>query len=267
MQFKLEPIERCAAFLVVFAAVSFGFNASAQLALHLTATLGFALVLYMAFTTLFPNKHKNVWDTVITGLILFLVLHYGSTWTDLVFPLTATFIAISIKFFVEYKNSPVVNPAAAGLLISALVLAFIPSLDHPFVSWWGTASNGRIAFALMILWMIFGVKDWRRGYAIISFFVVYLLGLVLRGQGLDSVQFILTDPMVYFFATIMLIEPKTSPFRTDHQLAYGAFAALLIQVLMSSAAPYPELFGLVGANLFQMALRNWPKKATVLTKA
>jgi hypothetical protein len=262
MQFKLDPIKRCAVFLMFFSAVAFGFNASSQLALHLTATLGFGLVLFALYSTFFPSKHKNVWDTVITGLILFLILHYGSTWIDLVFPLTATFLAITIKFFVEYKGSPIVNPAAAALLLSALLLAFIPGLDHPFVSWWGASYQGMLSLALIAIWVVVGVHAWRRWWAVIAFLVIYALGLLLRGHGLDSVQFVLTDSMVYFYATIMLMEPKTSPFKPGHQVAYGTFAAALTHGLMSVASPYPELFGLVGANIFQTVLRHWPKKGT-----
>ncbi len=260
MTFKFDPIQRCAAFLILFSAFAFGFNASSQLTLHLTATLGFSLVLFALYSTFFPSKHKNVWDTVITGLILFLILHYGSTWADLVFPLTATFLAITIKFFVEYKGSPVVNPAAAALLLSALILAFIPGLEHPFVSWWGASFHGVYSLVLIGLWVVIGVPSWHRWTAVLSFLVVYALGLLIRGQGLESVQFVFTDSMLYFYATIMLMEPKTSPFRTGHQVAYGTFAAALTHLLMFFVAPYPELFGLVGANLFQTALRNWPKK-------
>lgn len=262
MPFKLDPIKFCAVFLILFAALAFSYNASAQLAMHLAATVGFGLLTYVAFTEFLPNKHKNVWDTVITTLILFLVIHYGSTWVDLVFPLTATLFAMLLKFFVEFKGTPVVNPAAAGILISALVLAFIPGLEHPFVSWWGASYQGYLSLALMGLWMIFGLPSWKRGWAVLAFLTVFASGMLLRGEGLDSLRFAYTDAMIYFFATLMLMEPKTSPFKPTHQAAYGAVAAVLIHALMAVSAPYPELFGLVGANLFQTGLRHWPKKGT-----
>ena len=259
MPFKLDPIKRCAIFLILFAAVAFAFNASVQLAMHLVATLGFSLVLYAIFSWATP-KHKNVWDTVITGLILFLILHYGSTWTDLVYPLTASFIAMSIKFFIEYKGSPVVNPTASSLLITTLILAFIPGLEAPFVSWWGASYQGYLSLALMALWMLGGLYQWKKWYTVGAFLAVYALGILLRGQGLETLQFAFTDSMLYFFATIMLTEPKTSPFKPGHQVAYGAFAAVLIHTLMHFGAPYPALFALVAANLFQMAIRS--KKTT-----
>ena len=263
MTFKFDPIQRCAAFLILFSAFAFGFNASSQLTLHLTATLGFSLVLFALYSTFFPSKHKNVWDTVITALILFLVLHYGAGVSDLVYPLTASFIAITLKFFVEYKSFPIVNPVAAGLLVSALVLAFVPGLDHPFVSWWGTAFQGYLSLALLAVWIVGGLYQWRRWHIVVSFLVVFALGLLLRGQGIESVQFALTNSMVYFYATIMLLEPKTSPFRPMEQVAYGAFCAVVMTVLSYYQAPYPELFALVAANLAFFGKRVMPKKATV----
>ncbi|QQR54405.1 hypothetical protein IPG41_04340 [Candidatus Peregrinibacteria bacterium] len=266
MLIKLDPIKRGAAFLVLLSAFAFGYNASGQVALHLLSTVGFSLLLYSAYTWFLPNKHKNAWNTLITGLILFLILHYGVTWTDLIYPLTATFLAVSIKFFVEYKGSPIVNPAAASLLLAALVLAFVPGLDRPFVSWWGASfwlldlGPVQIPLSLLLLlpWLIFGVPSWRRWTAVLSFFAVYFVGLLLRGQGLESVQFVFTDSMIYFYATVMLIEPKTSPFRPSHQLLYGAVAAALIHVLLLVHAPYPELFALVAANLGNATLRWKP---------
>lgn len=260
MQFKLDPIKRCALFLILFAGAALGFAWSNQVLLHLVATLGFSLVLY-AFYSWVSNKHKNVWDTVITALILFLVLHYGTGLSDLVFPLVATFIAITIKFFVEYKTFPIVNPAAAALLLTALVLAFVPGMDAPFVSWWGASFRGYLSLALIAVWILVGLYQWKKWQTVLSFLVVFAVGLLLRGQGWESVQFALTNSMVYFYVTIMLVEPKTSPFRPGEQVAYGVFCAAVLTVLTYYQAPYPELFALIAANLAFFGKRIMPKKA------
>ena len=118
MNFKLDPIKRFSLFLMVFAGVAIGYNWSTTVLLHLAATLGFGLVLYTLYTR-FSSKHKNVWDTVVTCLIIFLLLHPGQTLVSLIFPLVAVFIAETIKFFVEWKNSPIINPAAGGILVLA----------------------------------------------------------------------------------------------------------------------------------------------------
>lgn len=259
MTFKIDPIKRCALFLILFAGGALAFNFSNQVLLHLVATLGWGLLLY-AFYSWTSSKHKNIWDTVITSLILFLVLHYGSGFTDLIFPLTATFIAITMKFFVEYKGFPVVNPVAAGVILSALVLAFIPGLEHPFASWWGASYQGYLSLALMAVWMIGGLYQWKKWHAVASFILVSVLGLFIQGEGLSSIAFSLTDATIYFYATIMLIEPKTSPFIPKEQIAYGALTALVLLALSYWGAPYAELFALVTANLAFFGHRIRSKK-------
>lgn len=258
MTFKLDPIHRAAYFMIVFAAVALATHFTGQTLLHLCATLGFALLLWVFFTY-FSTKHKNIWDTVITGLILFLVLHYGSSVSDLVYPLTATLIAMLVKFFLEWKGSPVINPAAAGILVSALVLAFIPGLDHPFASWWGASYSGYLSLGLMAVWVIGGLYQWRKWQIVASFFITHALLLLLRGEGLSGLLFTFTDSTIYFFATIMLVEPKTAPFLPKQQIVYGLVGVLLLNLLAYSGAPYAELFALVGANLSRVVMLQMPK--------
>ena len=259
MTFKLDPIHRAAYFMIAFAAAALATHFTEQVLLHLCATLGFALLLWVLFTK-FSAKHKNLWDTVITGLILFLLLHYGATPADLVFPLTATFIAMVIKFFVEWKNSPILNPVAAGLLGSTLVLAFVPGLGHPFVSWWGASFSGPLSLSLMVLWIVAGLYQWKKWETVISFLAVHAILLLIRGEGPAGLEFTFTDSTIYFFTTIMLVEPKTSPFLPKQQVAYGSFAALLYNFLAHSGTPYFELFTLIGANLFRAAMIKMPKR-------
>ena len=259
MPIKLDPIHRAAYFMICFATVVLATHFSADVLLHLSATLGACLVLYAIFTRV-SAKRKNLWDTVITGLILFLVLHYSSDFGGLIFPVTASFIAMYIKFFVEFKGSPIINPVAGGLLLSALLLAFVPGLGHPFVSWWGASFSGYLSLALMAVWIIGGLNQWRKWNIVFSFLAVHAVLLLLRGEGMAGLQFTFTDSMIYFYATIMLVEPKTSPFLPKQQLAYGAVAAILFNLLAFAGAPYFELFALVGANLSRVVMMQMPKK-------
>ena len=135
MNFKLDPIKRFCLFLTIFAGVAIAYNWSNDVLLHLAATLGFGLVLFALYSKL-SIKRKNVWDTVITAELIFLLLHYGTGLSSLIYPLMAVFIAETLKFFIEWKSSPIVNPAAAALLLTAGIGALI-GWDMPFVSWWG----------------------------------------------------------------------------------------------------------------------------------
>ena len=104
MKFKLTPIQQCFTFLVLMAMGAVGwwvFNmlttenwatiekdplalkiAAVVLGLsllvfilHLAVTLGWAIVLRAIFSKL-TGRHKNLEDTLITGLILFLLLNF-----------------------------------------------------------------------------------------------------------------------------------------------------------------------------------------------
>ncbi len=258
---KLDPIRRFALFLVIFSGFALGYNFSNAVLLHLAATLGFGLVLYWLYSRL-SAKRKNVWDTVITTLIIFLLLHYGD---NLLYPLLATFFAITLKFFIEWKDSPVVNPAAGALLLTAGVLALIPGIDQPFISWWGTTFwalpwGVSVSFLLMALWILGGFYVWRKwaifaGFLGVYFLILFGLMLFFGSADKESMHFVLTDSTIYFLAAIMLPEPKTSPALPWKQGVYGVIAALVYSVLAIAAVPNYALFALVAANLFNAGFR------------
>lgn len=261
MEFKLlptNPIQRFAIFLILFSAFALGYNFSNDVLLHLAATLGWGLVLYAVYSR-FTIKRKNVWDTVITSLIIFLLLHYGTDLNDLAHPLLAVFLAITLKFFVEYKSSPIVNPAAAGLLLSAGILAFFP-VEQPFISWWGASFwtlpwGIPLSLVLMAVWVLGGFYVWRKWPLFFAFLISYgVLYFLQTGDG-EALRFILMNSTLYFFATIMLSEPKTSPVLPWKQAVYGTLAGVLFVCLGTWNVPYYELFALVGANLLNAGMK------------
>jgi hypothetical protein len=263
MKFKLDPIKRFALFLSVFAAVALGYNWGSASVLHLGLTLGFGLLLY-AFYTRFSSKRKNIWDTVVTCLLIFLVLHPAGGLPALVYPVLATVTAITLKFFVEWKNSPIINPAATGILISA-GLGAIVGWDLPFASWWGASFwvvnfwgvELPISLLLMAVWIFGGFAVWRKFPLVVSFLAVFAVLHYLRTDA-EALRFTFMDSFIYFFACIMLAEPKTSPFLPWKQVAYGAMAAGIFGIFAQFSLPYPELFALIGANLVSAGFKWEP---------
>lgn len=263
MNFKLDPIKRFALFLMIFSGVALGYNWSVDVLFHLVVTLGFGLMLYALYTR-FSTKHKNVWDTVITCLLIFLLLHYGDSLSDAIYPLIATFLATTLKFFVEWKSSPIVNPTAAALLVTAGIGALI-GWELPFVSWWGASfwivdlgfAALPVSLGLIALWILGGFYVWKKFPIFLSFLVVFGVLHYLRVGG-EAVQFTFMDSTIYFLASIMVPEPKTSPFVPWKQVVYGALAAGIYVGLTQLAVPLPELFGLIGANLFNAGLKWKP---------
>jgi hypothetical protein len=291
MKFKLNPIKQTALFLSIYSLGAIILGYQSGMLLHLGLTLGFALILFTAFSKI-TKKKKNIWDTVITGLILFLILHYtqSNSLFDLVdlvvftppetfktsllfksiYAITATTIAMVFKFFVEFKKMPIINPVVAGLLGAILLLDINPLIPESwdfgsiFISWWGTNFAGYISLALIAIWIMFGLKKWRKYNVLISFLIAHGIIILFRGEPLGFLEFIYTDATIYFFAAIMLIEPKTSPLKKDHQIAYGIFAALLYNGFIVLGLPHYELLAIAGANVFNTLLRAHmmrPKKA------
>lgn len=258
MKFKLDPTKLLVLLLGLLSGIGTFLNFGSPILLHLVATLGFALVLYWAYSY-FSSKHKSLWDTVITALIIFLVLHYG-TGADLWYPLVTTFIAITWKFFFEYRGSPIVNPAAGAMLVSAALLPLISPLELPFISWWGTSFAAPLSLLLILPWTIYGSYKWRKLPLVLTFLVAHFLVMVFRGSDFSEIEFTFLDSTIYFLASVMLLEPRTSPVKTQQQIYYALFAALFYNIFLQYGVIYFGLFAIVAANLANVLLRPKLKK-------
>lgn len=275
MKLKLHPIKSFTAFLGLLALFAVIRNFSEFVLLHLVATLGFALVLYWLYSFV-SSKHKNIWNTVTTALIIFLVLHFGSELIDVAYPLVATFIAITIKFFVEYKGSPVFNPAVAGLLLTAAIAAVVPGLENPFVSWWGASFgpsfslfglNWGLSFFIVLAWILVGLGKWKKLPILVTFLIAHWVLVTLKGEGMNVLAYTLTDSTIYFMVAAMLVEPKTSPLRSRDQMYYGLVAALGYHVFLQYQVPYAALFAIAVANLANVLLKPRRKKKRAVVRA
>jgi len=259
MKLKLDPIKQFTLFLGILSALAIGFNPTSQILLHLTGSLGFGLILYW-FYSYFSSKHKLIWNTIATCLIIFLVLDYGTEFKDVLYPLITTFISITIKFFWEWKKSPVVNPSVAGLLIMAGIVAILPNMDNAFISWWGTSFQGFLSLAVVLGWIFIGLCRWRKWPVVATFVAAHAVLLILRGMETETLRFIFTDSTIYFLAGAMLIDPKTSPIQNRQQVVFGLLAALVYNSLLHGGAPHAELFAIAAANIGYMAMKPVKRK-------
>ena len=201
---------------------------------------------------------------MITGLILFLLLHPGEP----VYALIAVSAAMLLKYFMNYKGSPVVNPAVFGLLVAVGVGHWLPNVDSAFVSWWGTAySPYYVSLIIVGAWIILGLNKWRKLPIFLSFMVVHVLLLTLRGMGMDFIWYTLTDSTIYFLAAAMLTEPKTSPLRYQQQAQFGAVGAIAYNILMHYSAPYFALWAIVFANAANLLFKPKKRKKKLVARA
>ncbi len=249
MKLKLNPIQQTTFFLIVYALFAIGFNWSAEVLIHLGATIGFGLILFFLFKTIF-KKPKVLSNTLITTLILFLLLHYGTgeiTFQSLIAPLLATFIAVFIKFFLEIKGAPLVNPVVAALLLTYFITKYLPQTELAFISWWGAAFQGYISLALIAAWIVFGLYRWRKLPIVFSFLVFHLIILFFT-QSTEAIKFVFSDATIYFYLGIMLIEPRTSPIQTGPQIAYAAIAVIGYNLMNYYKIPHYDLWSIALAN-------------------
>ncbi len=247
MKFKPNPIQKAAIVLEIMTVMVLVQNPTPEAFLNLGLTLGVSLILYWLYTR-FSSKHKVLENTVVTGLILFLLVHPMAPSLDLWAVVLATFVAVSLKFFAEFKGSPIVNPAAFALLGTAIV-AHLAGNESFLISWWGASFAGKISFIPLIIWAVWGLHSWRKWPLVLSFLAAFAASLYLFKADIDFIRFVFTDSTIYFFATIMLIEPKSSPIRMREEVIYGIAVGFLAALFSKIQLEHFILHALIAGNL------------------
>lgn len=264
MKLKLNPTQKVA---LILALCSLGAiwvnwsNFSTKLLIHLASTLGFGLTLFYIFKFI-SKKQKNLWNTVVSCLILFLVLNFAFGTKDIVLALIATFITIFSKFFLEPRGMPIINPVVFGLLVTFLIAKIIPSLYPIFISWWGASYKLSLTsnfivdlpLILMAIWILWGLPQWRKLPLLISFLIFHAIFILIINMRDPEVwnffRYSFTTGTIYFFTAIMLIEPKTSPMLKKDQIIFALIAAITYNLLLYVKAPHFDLFAIATANLY-----------------
>lgn len=163
---------------------------------------------------------------IISGLIIALVLPLSPLHV-IAFAAAAAMI---LKHIIRRKGRNIFNPAALGLLAASVLF----STD---TSWWVSASLLTILGFLVVLKL--GRLRTSAAFLAVYFIIVYA-----------TTQQLVIDFTAVFFATIMLIEPKTSPFTKNGKIVFGVAAAVLVTaVQLLSIGKDPFLVSLLAMNL------------------
>lgn len=193
----------------------------------------------------------NFESPLITALILSLIvgpLSLPGEW----FVLTVMAGAAMVSKYVLIRNkSHVFNPAAFGVVVSALVLGY-PA------SWW-VGSKAMLPF--VIIGGLLMIRRIRRFHLLLSFFAVYLIllsldAVLLRSSSIPQAgtvvwNLFLTSPLV-FFAFVMLVEPLGAPQTSLRRTQFGGLVGTVLFAFQRFAAAIPfslELSLLLG-NVF-----------------
>ncbi len=159
-------------------------------------------------------------------------------------------LTITLRHVLRYKERPLLNPAALGVLVGVLVFGMAPA-------WWGSI-NIWLVVLLGVVLTLRTPGSWRLP---VAFLLVYaalspVLNLLL-GEA-TSVQVLLlgaVDPSILFFATYMVAEPRTSLSRGTDQALFGLVVGVgtaLLPALLPSLAPF---LALLAGNLVAVAVR------------
>lgn len=216
------------AVLLVVAAVesiSRGFPVNLVVAVLTTSVLDVAIKrLWLKKTPTLPLS------AIITGLII------GSVSVNA--PVLGAFIASTLailsKFFIRWKGSHIFNPAVFGVVISQVAS---PAAHGPATHGSAQAVEGFSVGGLTVaLWLVpfLIVANWRAKKLWISIPFLAASALLYYFTGLASptstsiqglVRFL--EVLPYYFALIIVSEPKTTPYLKKEQVAFGIGIAIL----------------------------------------
>lgn len=190
-------------------------------------------------------RQKSFWITensIITGIIIGYVLSGDEAWWKFVF---AALLAISSKYLIVFKKRHIFNPAAFGIFFSILILGI------------STQWTGTYLWYILVPFGIYFAWKMRKSEILISYAIA---SLVLFGAQaiLQKVPlFNIFGYFSYFYVFIMVIEPKTTPFKAMEKYIFGVGIAVLIFVLTGAGVRFDvELACLLFMNVIVLLLNK-----------
>jgi ferredoxin-NADP reductase/Na+-translocating ferredoxin:NAD+ oxidoreductase RnfD subunit len=227
----------------------------------LVFTTGFLIAVSWLANTIFARTYKapaNVESVYISALILALILDPLRSWGDLWFIGWAAVLTMASKYILAWNGKHIFNPAAFAVALTALAV-------NQTASWW-VGTGAMLPFVLVGGLLI--VRKIRRFDLVASFMIAtlatMLLGSLIGGEDvIAALGNALVSSPLFFFASIFLTEPITTPPTRTLQIYYGVFVGILFapQVHLGSLYTTPEAAILIG-NLFSYAVS--PKSRLVL---
>lgn len=191
------------------------------------------------------NAPTNLESVYISALILALILPPLKSFSDFPLLFWASVLTMASKYILAINKKHIFNPVAIAFVITALGF-------NGSASWWiGTLSM--LPFSLLGLLI---VRKIRRHDLVFYFFTASLLTMfgfsIIQGSNLlNTIKQIIYSSPIFFFASIMLTEPLTTPPTKKLQSFYGILVGILFAPQFHIGAFYttPELSLVIG-NIF-----------------
>ena len=206
------------------------------------------------------GAHPNSESAYITALILTLIISPQPPLSSnyIIFLIVAAGTAMGVKYIVALNKKHIFNPAAFAVAASAL-------LSGPAASWWVGGNIPLMAFVIAGGFLV--VRKIQRFDLALSFLAAAFIGDILTHPAdnpLITVEKAVLHTPLFFFASIMITEPLTTPPTRPWRIEYGALVGLLFSPAIHFGPYYstPEL-ALLAGNIFSYAVS--PKGTHVLT--
>ncbi len=203
---------------------------------------------------------QNAESMYITALILALIITPGmpTDTSTVIFLAWAAVLAMASKYVFAIDKKHIFNPAAFAVAVTALAFG-------QTASWWIGGNIPMMAF--VIVGGLLVLRKIQRFDLALTFLVCALASDVVTHIGFDPVSTIqkaLVHTPLFFFASIMITEPLTTPPTRRWRMIYGAIVGALFSpfIAIGSITSSPELALLVG-NIFSFIVS--PKGKRVLT--
>ena len=229
---------------VGFSLAGFIFYSVTDIVLSVLVLLASSLVTHYVLVAK-TKAPANVFSSIITALILFLIFTPTSDLDGLGTLALIGVVSVLGKYIIRYRNVHLINPVALTAVLFALT-------GLAYASWW----VGSVYLNLFVLigGILVTLKIRRMPMVIAGILASVLMAVVfavLRGDSGDAflTSLLFASPL-WFFMTIMVTEPLSTPAGRGMQIFYGGFIGALSQIPFAFGPFFnsPELT-LVIANL------------------
>lgn len=263
INFKPTQLQIFLYFLIIYSVSAAIFSGNILVMAYLLYLVIFNYLVFLFFR-LITKKNKLYTNSLITVLILFLVYHYNSSFVGI---LAVSFAILAIHFYKNFlyiKNQPWINPAVVGLIslesINWILINVLKTnaKNLSFISWWGADFGQYSSLVLILIWAIAGLYKWRKHKIFLIFLIttLFLYSIIYLPNNYQSVLYIFSSSTIYFFASVMLVEPKTTPIKDTHQIVYALLAGTMYVGLSYFGINNSEIITLLIVNLFNLVIKT-----------
>lgn len=210
-----------------------------------------AVVVDLAFQAVRFARPRFPDAALATGLFLAVIL---PPTTDLVLLGGLACVAVALRHVLRFHGHPWFNPAAAGVVLGALLFGLAPA-------WWvGIGPYGEEAMlALGVLLLARSPRQWRLPVVfVLSYGFLVTVQHLLAGTTLDAHVLLLQaiDPSTLFFALFMVVEPRTAPAAEHEQPLYAGLVGIGAAMFPLVLPTLGILVALLTGNLAAIVMRR-----------